>query len=515
MTEAYLIKKLIVPQQVNIVFQDLLTDFTQDLKRIFCHIYKTTPNIGDQEYLTTNYVDRFVPISSALFKKEFTPKNYPNWKLLEEANLIERRIINDKGHTYSQALGLSNEFRITEPVYELIIAAYPTTTEEWSKVIRYEVITNKKTTTRVKHILTDETGHPLPKLLTNAMKSFKPCPYNVTSVLEHLEATKNLPSYNNDKACHNAVMEQLVETLDSDLIKYQAHYKHQTTGRLSEIGGCLQSCTRAMKEAAFKDIEGIKNYDLESSQVLLLVQFFEAANISCDWLTNYLNKDKQQFADFVGVSKGCWKQLLLTLIMGGFLPEKINTNSIKLERINEIEQLIKEDSKNLSMINEISRCSINIYLLKEFSGNYEASKAALIKLRQVLGSINSSLSEWHNWLIEKHIPLVSTTNSSGQSISNKAGMSFDLEPYKVNGLWTSDKESMSKLKSRLAAFLLQGAEAAFIHALTYLSNNYEFDCLNGQHDGLITYGEVPMEAIEQAIQQSGLIYAKLIIKPFN
>jgi hypothetical protein len=506
MTEAYLIKKLIVPQQVNIVFQDLLTDFTQDLKRIFCHIYKS---------VTKENEDRFVPISSALFKKEFTPKNYPNWKLLEEANLIERRIINEQGHTYSEALGLSNEYRITEAVYELINNSYPTTIDDWTHIIRYEVITNKKTTTKIKNTLTDETGHPLPKQLTNAMKSFKPCPYNVTNVLIHLEATKNLPSYSNDKSCHDAIMDQLVETLDNNLIKYQAHYRHQTTGRLSEIGGCLQSCTRAMKEAAFKDIEGIKNYDLESSQVLLLVQFFEAANISCDWLKNYLNKDKQKYADFVGVSKDCWKQLILTIIMGGYLPEKINTNKVTLERIKEIEQLIKQDSKNISKVKEITNNSISIYLLKEFKGNYEASKAALVNLRQTLREINNSLSEWHTWLVEKHIPLVSTTNSSGQSITNKAGMTFDLEPYKVNGLWTSDKKSMSELKSRLAAFLLQGAEAAFIHALTYLSNNYEFDCLNNQHDGLITYGEVPKEAIEKAIQQSGLIYAKLIEKPFN
>jgi hypothetical protein len=506
MSEAYLIKRLVVPQQVNLVFQELLADFTQDLKRIFCHIYQTATSGED---------DRFVPISSYLFTKEFTRQNYPNWRLLEEANLIERRIINEQGHTYSQELGLSNEFRITEPVYSLILNSYPTTIDEWKAIERYEVITNKKTTAKVKNITKDSKGQSTPKLLINAMKSFKPCPYNVTNVLAHLEATKDQPSYDNDLRCHSTIMNQQVEELDKDLIKYQAYYKKQDTGRLSELFGNLQTCSRAMKAAALEGIEDIKNYDLESSQVLLLVQFFEAANINCDWLKNYLNKDKQQFADFVGVSKDCWKQLLLTLIMGGYLPDKILTNKVKLERISEIEQLIKNDIKNLSKVKEITNNSIGIYLLKEFKGNYSASKAALINLRQVLGELNKHLSEWHNWLIEKHIPLVSVTNQYGQSISNKTGITFDLEPYKVNGIWTKDKKEMSELKSRLAAFLLQGAEAAFIHSLTYLSNNYDFDCLNNQHDGLITYGEIPKEAIEQAIQQSGLIYAKLIEKPFN
>ncbi len=92
-------------------------------------------------------------------------------------------------------------------------------------------------------------------------------------------------------------------------------------------------------------------------------------------------------------------------------------------------------------------------------------------------------------------------------------MSFDLEPYKQNGLWSKDKKLISELKSKVAAFLLQGAEAAFIHTLTYLSNNYDFDCINNQHDGLLTISTIPQESIELAIQQSGLKYAKLVEKP--
>jgi hypothetical protein len=112
-----------------------------------------------------------------------------------------------------------------------------------------------------------------------------------------------------------------------------------------------------------------------------------------------------------------------------------------------------------------------------------------------------------------HIPLISITNRYGQSLTNKAGMSFDLEPYKQNGLWSKDKKLISELKSKVAAFLLQGAEAAFIHTLTYLSNNYDFDCINNQHDGLLTISTIPQESIELAIQQSGLKYAKLVEKP--
>lgn len=501
--EPYLIKKLIVPEVVNIVFQQLLKGFNQDLKRIFCHIYKTAK--VEEE--------RFVPISSYLFTQEFG-RNYPDWRLLEDANLIERRIIDEEGRTYSKERGLSNEFRLTEPTLELILLSYPLTVDDFMITSMYEVITNKKTKERIKNVITDKTGHPIPKLLVNAMKSIKPCPYNVKAVVDHLSNLRdeNYNAYLNDSTCHNNIMQQIVEKLNDESVTYQAHYKPQSTGRLSELGGGLMSCSREMKLAAVKDVPNVHNYDLESSQVLLLVQFLEAANINCAWLKEYLTRNKQEYADRVGISKDCWKQVLLTLIMGGHLPDKVNTNKLKQSQIDDIQEQVSFNIKLLNLVKQISNESINIYLLKEFKGDFKATEAALVKLRLVVQDLNNSLTTWHNWLLEVHIPLVSIINRHGQSLTNKSGMSFDLEPYKEKGLWTKDKKLISELKSKVAAFLLQGAEAAFIHTLTYLSNNYEFDCINNQHDGLLTISTIPLESIELAIQQSGLKYAKLIEK---
>ena len=498
--EPYLIKKLIVPEVVNIVFQQLLKGFNQDLKRIFCHIYKTAK--VEEE--------RFVPISSYLFTQEFG-RNYPDWRLLEDANLIERRIIDEEGRTYSKERGLSNEFRLTEPTLELILLSYPLTVDDFMITSMYEVITNKKTKERIKNVITDKTGHPIPKLLVNAMKSIKPCPYNVKAVVDHLSNLRdeNYNAYLNDSTCHNNIMQQIVEKLNDESVTYQAHYKPQSTGRLSELGGGLMSCSREMKLAAVKDVPNVHNYDLESSQVLLLVQFFEAANINGAWLKEYLTKNKQEYADQYISSK---YRNLLTLIMGGHLPDKVNTNKLKQSQIDDIQEQVSFNIKLLNLVKQISNESINIYLLKEFKGDFKATEAALVKLRLVVQDLNNSLTTWHNWLLEVHIPLVSIINRHGQSLTNKSGMSFDLEPYKEKGLWTRDKKLISELKSKVAAFLLQGAEAAFIHTLTYLSNNYEFDCINNQHDGLLTISTIPLESIELAIQQSGLKYAKLIEK---
>jgi hypothetical protein len=50
-------------------------------------------------------------------------------------------------------------------------------------------------------------------------------------------------------------------------------------------------------------------------------------------------------------------------------------------------------------------------------------------------------------------------------------------------------------------------------ALTYLSENYDFVVVSNQHDGLITIHTIPSQAVEDAIVQSGLKFAKLIEKP--
>ena len=72
-----------------------------------------------------------------------------------------------------------------------------------------------------------------------------------------------------------------------------------------------------------------------------------------------------------------------------------------------------------------------------------------------------------------------------------------------------DDEEPSVRKRRAAAFILQGQEAAYVHRLTALSTDYGFTPISNQHDGLVTIGEVPFEAQEQARGQSGFRYARL------
>ena len=63
-------------------------------------------------------------------------------------------------------------------------------------------------------------------------------------------------------------------------------------------------------------------------------------------------------------------------------------------------------------------------------------------------------------------------------------------------------------EARVAAHILQGKEAAFIHYITAFSGD-DFTVVSNQHDGLIIEGTIPMELIHNARRFSGLPYAEL------
>jgi hypothetical protein len=56
-------------------------------------------------------------------------------------------------------------------------------------------------------------------------------------------------------------------------------------------------------------------------------------------------------------------------------------------------------------------------------------------------------------------------------------------------------EQRQQLKRQLAAFVLQGREAAFILRLTALGPKYGFTPMGNEHDGLIVLGTIPLKAV--------------------
>jgi hypothetical protein len=92
----------------------------------------------------------------------------------------------------------------------------------------------------------------------------------------------------------------------------------------------------------------------------------------------------------------------------------------------------------------------------------------------------------------------------GGYMQNACGISFR----------PSDWSEGHKRRSKGMAWLLQGLEAAFVHSITILSEEYEkYTVVANEHDGAIVDGEVPEEAIERAREMSGFTRAKFMRKP--
>ena len=71
------------------------------------------------------------------------------------------------------------------------------------------------------------------------------------------------------------------------------------------------------------------------------------------------------------------------------------------------------------------------------------------------------------------------------------------------------KKVTPQVLREISAFLLQGLEAALIYTLITLSDTYGYEVRSCEHDGLITWGTIPVEAVEMSRVKSGFSTAIL------
>ncbi|AWR87060.1 hypothetical protein Mtai_v1c18260 [Meiothermus taiwanensis WR-220] len=97
-----------------------------------------------------------------------------------------------------------------------------------------------------------------------------------------------------------------------------------------------------------------------------------------------------------------------------------------------------------------------------------------------------------------------TGDKGKQYVKNAVGMHFCLSEYKKG-----------ELRRKLAAFILQGREALFVHTLAALSEKYGYTVIAHEHDGLVTLEEIPHAAVEEAQNLTGMPEVRLLEKPFE
>jgi len=229
-----------------------------------------------------------------------------------------------------------------------------------------------------------------------------------------------------------------------------------------------------MKVAAYSGISNLYNYDLTSSQAYIALHEMRRYGIECHWLEDYIadSNKKAEYAKDVGITVAAWKQCLYTLLMGGPLPT--NATSAFVSKV--------------SILDYLGRGEVSIEVVSE----------RLSKLWTVLKPFRKPLKLWHKAVLTE-------AKDNDGIITNSLGLTRQL------------KRGELERAAPIIAHKLQGAEAQYIHTVTVIAEDFDFVPLGNEHDGLITLGEIPNEAIEYAGMLTGMPYLDLeaVVKDQN
>lgn len=473
---------------------ELLKDNKKDTFTFVCHIiscqifsYAGDGTDGRDGYVPIPYVAREV------FCKEAEIQDLVN------KGIIERLIIDEEtGYTYSIEFGICTSYRMTDKVIDKYIELENISAVKYLKAPKVNLFTGKRCRSISKTKLVDENKNKQPKLIVEALTNITECLFELAPVEEHIqklrgdllateviygkdtaEHKKARGLFYNDNGCLKNALNQNAEEVLPGFYSFTPDYSIAYTGRIHTF---MQNASRKMKEAAFKNVKNLKNYDLRSSQAIGLIQQFQSANLDPTWLENYKD-DKQakyKYAELIGISVDTWKRCLCALLMGGYVPTKGT---------------------------EKTKADIFHYLIEEAEGDFVKAQELLNKFSEIVEPLNIELKKWHEWLLDTYVKKLGNYSAGKLYLSNPTGKTICIDDLpRGKDLW--------QRKAKIAAFVLQGQEAAFIHNLTILSLNYDYKVLQNEHDGLITVGEVPKQAIQLAASRAGMDFAELEEKSF-
>lgn len=215
----------------------------------------------------------------------------------------------------------------------------------------------------------------------------------------------------------------------------------------------------------------VRNLDLRASQASMLIALLREAGIDPAWLVAYISDSeaKRKAAEAVGIPVSTWKTVLYGLLMGARVPGRAQARRSR----GTIAQAIRDAVPPA-----------------EFGSTYG-------RFLDYTAGLREALAEWHTWLVDEFAAETAWRNPADgrRYLTNAAGAKVALEDLGAKK-W--------RLQAQLAAFLLQGLEAALMHGLAASAEEYGFRVLSLEHDGLVVAGDVPPEAVEAAARAAGV-----------
>lgn len=395
-----------------------------------------------------------------------------------------------------------------------------------------DLVTGKVTTRQDKTVRTGRGRHAYPPQVRAGLDAFGVSTFNMGAVEQYLAAEKAaadalpegkakvsaLSRCTNDRFCLNAVRNQRAQPVDPGDVDgfwtYEPAYRVQRPGRLSQIGGGFQSCSREMKQAAYSGVPGVVNYDLRASQAMILIVLLREAGIDPWWIVAYVALGKAAAAEHIGISIDLWKKILYALLMGANAPSAAQARLLPISREIDGEAAPsggryrdgprKRYGSRKRYTFVFSRGTLTEAVLAEAGpDDFEAVYGRLLEYTE---GLRDALALWHTSLETSFVRENGWRNpKNGMTyLTNEVGMKRAVE----------DRSSERVTRpAEIAAFLLQGREAAFTHALAASAREFGFHPLSYEHDGLVVQGVIPQEAVERAAGAARLPMSQVALEP--
>ncbi|MEW5735868.1 MAG: hypothetical protein AB1921_13500 [Thermodesulfobacteriota bacterium] len=495
------------------------------------HIYVCQVQ-SSQEH-DSDIFDEFVPIYSRLREREFG-------RSMDPKRLAELGIIEIKPH--SRQRRKSAEYRLTEEIFSRALDIEQMNTKaRWRALMHGELaqasmvnlMNGGKIVTKRKHSFkvadTHESGST-PSLVKKAVGALQACPFepwNAGLMVNDLERRvrrverelrsgtgrqgsrqppdkayqRALGRLRHLRACQKAILDQCPTLLPEKssnghpLFQYQAAYSVQVSGRVTEKRGGFQGASQVFKRCLLKAVPDVYNYDLRSAQATVLAQELEACGIPCAWLDDYLAnpESKNVYANQLGVTSDVWKECLYALVMGAIVE---------------------------NVYGSISKC-----LQRYFADERQADDAFTLFI-ELTKPIAQAVEQWRNYLLNEFDKRYHYHHGGIKHWKNACGMRYKDYGIKSSVDGTSvvrtennntikydpKNKELLRLKRSLAAFILQGQEACYIHHLTLICIRSGIPVYKNEHDGLITGKLIPQSLMELASERSNLPNCALVLK---
>ncbi|MBO1049357.1 MAG: hypothetical protein HEQ10_17200 [Dolichospermum sp. DEX182a] len=506
-------KKTIVTLIIWAAFEQILAGLDDGTKRFFKHLYICSCVLKKEE--------GWVQLPSQLIRQEFGITT-------ESITELESRGIIEINHSY--AVGFAcKKYRIppsgTEAIEDAILESL-----ESGELSRVVLETGKPTRAALTSSIYDENNHKLPELVASRILTYKNAVvFDKSAALSFLrqkllaakvELSKNgytklyeslYSSYRNDANCLSSVVyDHAAIDLPNGKCSYVPAFKAQVSGRITHLGGGFQSASRGLTAAAFCEQDYI-NYDLKSAQPAVYLQMLEQYNISDGgWLQDYISgvTGKKAIAEKLGLSIDSWKKIFLAVLMGARVPawERAEKGFLSISRA------LAAQARNKKKHKKFVVDTLFASFLEEFNNDPQLAFQAFRKFTDVCAPFLAAVREVGN-LIKTAIKTQDDTilpqlfkGKEGSYIKNAAGMSLQLAGIPKSGLI-----------SKVQAHLLQGAESCLISNILKQSEEYGFKPVLDFHDGFLSRGEVPQEAIDKAVAACGIrgaLEIKPLVSPF-